>query len=388
VVKLLDFGFQPPCNGFLKVPNDPEYTHPLVLNLCEICGLIQINDPVPINEIQPRYEWIAYNEPEGHLDQVAERITHLEAISRRDLILGISYKDDSILRRLKERGFQNVRRLDPLEDLKISQHLAGTETIQDRLTPEIADDISRKYGLAELVVARHILEHAYDTRKFIKALTRLLKPNGYIVIEAPDCTQSLEHLDYTMPWEEHILYLTAGAFRSLFVFNGLSLVDYHCFPYLHENSLVGMAQVKNGSHVSLPTQSETSGEKNRAYNYAQQFSGQRKRYKEFFAEQKRRRKVALLGAGHLACVFINLLELKDYIEFIVDDNPNKKGLFMPGSHLAICGSTALMEKDIKLCLLSVSPESERTVIQRNKMFIDNAGTFGSMFPVSENAIAV
>ena len=97
-------------------------------------------------------------------------------------------------------------------------------------------------------------------------------------------------------------------------------------------------------------------------------------------------KIALFGAGHLACAFVNFLGLKEDIAFFVDDNSNKKGLFMPGSRLPIYGSHSLLEEHIKLCLLSLNPLSEEKVIANNKNFTDQGGTFKSIFPASKHVL--
>ena len=94
----------------------------------------------------------------------------------------------------------------------------------------------------------------------------------------------------------------------------------------------------------------------------------------------------MLGAGHLCCAFVTFLQLQDYFEFVIDDNPNKQGLFMPGSRLPIYPSTALLEQDIKLCLLSLSPDSETKVVQKNQEFVEKGGTFASIFPASQLAL--
>src|SRR5438477_5075076 len=48
----------------------------------------------------------------------------------------------------------------------------GVETIQDRLTPETAAEIARNRGEADLLIVRHILEHAHQPLRFLEALTR------------------------------------------------------------------------------------------------------------------------------------------------------------------------------------------------------------------------
>jgi hypothetical protein len=79
--------------------------------------------------------------------------------------------------------------------------------------------------------------------------------------------------------------------------------------------------------------------------------------------------------------------LKEHIEFIVDDNPQKRGLFLPGSGLPIVGSDALISEDIKLCLLSVHPQAEDRVIENNQGFTEHGGAFASMFPRSKLALS-
>ena len=58
--------------------------------------------------------------------------------------------------------------------------------------------------------------------------------------------------------------------------------------------------------------------------------------------------VAVLGAGHLACAFINYLRVGEHVSFVVDDNPHKHGLRMPGSRLPIRGASALLEERVAL----------------------------------------
>lgn len=201
--------------------------------------------------------------------------------------------------------------------------------------------------------------------------------------------RALEKCDYTTLWEEHILYFTLESFRRCFAFSGFSLVRYELCPYPFENSLVGIAQLREGVASFFPSESTLENEKSRAQTYSEKLPRHRDKLKKFFSEYRQSQdKIALFGGGHLACTFINLLELKDHIEFIVDDNPNKQGLFMPGSRLLIYRSAALLEENIKFCLLSLSLESEDKVVQNNQDFLEGGGTFFSIFPVSNHALQI
>lgn len=386
---LLDLGMQPICNRFLTNPVDKEYTHRMIIGQCNSCGLIQAINPVPASELLPCYDWITYNEPEGHLDQMCEIVLSLPGITRESTVCGVSFKDDSTLSRIKRRGVKHIWRIDPKDDLGINDSGAGVETIQEFLTPEIADTIAQNHSIADAVIARHILEHAHDIHRFIQALKQLVNPKGYIIFEVPDCTRALENCDYTTLWEEHILYFTPETFRNYFAYSGFPLYRFKSYPYPFENSLVGIAQAQGQAIPSFSSENILRSERRRARLFAENFPKHVDKFKEFLSGYRQSKgKIALFGAGHLACTFINLLGLKDFIDFCVDDNPNKQGLFLPGSHLPIYGSSALIKENIKLCLLSLSPMSEEKIMQINQNFLAKGGTFLSIFPASKHALRI
>ena len=75
------------------------------------------------------------------------------------------------------------------------------------------------------------------------------------------------------------------------------------------------------------------------------------------------------------------------IDFVIDDNPNKCGLFMPGSRLPIVGSDALLSTaNVKLCLLGLNPLAENKVINRHAAFTARGGVFKSIFTSSAVAL--
>src|SRR5260221_4044919 len=76
--------------------------------------------------------------------------------------------------------------------------LANVEAVPDALTSIRATAISQQYGKAQLVICRHIFEHACKLNSFLAGLTGLVAPDGYLMLEVPDCTSSLERSDYTM----------------------------------------------------------------------------------------------------------------------------------------------------------------------------------------------
>lgn len=360
--------------------------HPMRFGQCMECGLAQTIDPVPANELVPPVDWITYNEPERHLDEVAELLTKLPGITSGASFLGVSFKDDTLLDRMKRRK-SSTYRLSLSDDLNVERKGCGVETIQARLTQDAAKRITATRGRADVVLARHILEHAYDLRGFIAAVGLLAKPGGYLVFEVPDCTLAFEKFDITTLWEEHIVYFTPAAFQGALTRCGAELAGYACYPYPFENCLVAAVRMTTsalpGKHAPAILQAELS----RASAFASSVAQTRQDVRALLTRIRQSgRKIAIFGAGHLACTWVHLLQIRDLLECAIDDNPHKQGRFLPGCQLPIRGSNFLTSDGIKLALLSVNPEAEEKIITRNSEFIEKGGEFASIFPASRHSL--
>ena len=383
---LRDFGPHPICNRYLTAANAPEFTHPMVIGQCGACGLVQTLDPVPAAELVPAVDWIAYNEPEGHLDAVAETLAGLPGLNPGAVCVGVSFKDDTLVARMQQRGFTTWR-LDMERDLGITRNGCGVESIQAQLDGPRASAITAQRGHADLVIARHILEHAHDLRGFIAAVRSLAKPGGYVVFEVPDCTLAFDLKDITTLWEEHTVYFTPATFQSTVATGGAALVNFAIHPYPFENCLVGVTRTDASAPPTTAARETLASERARARAFAESLSVRRDELRGYLTDFRARHgKIAVLGAGHLACTWIHLLGLAEFIEFLADDNPHKQNHFLPGARLPIRGSASLITENIKLCLLAVSPEAEPKVIARNREFVERGGRIASIFPASRNAL--
>jgi hypothetical protein len=369
----------------LRNRQEEEKFYPLVIGQCQESGIICLTTPFPPNELVPVFDWITYNEPEPHLDHTVDLLCSLKGINKQTVVGGITFKDDSTLARFNHRGFKTWR-VDIHNDLGVSIKGAGVESIQASLTTEKALRISEKYGKAKILIVRHIFEHVYDLSMFSEALKLLTATDGYIVFEIPDCSRSLKSFDYTMLWEEHLYYFTPETFKIALAACGFDLVHFELYPYPFENSLVAVTRIGSKPEMKV-TEAIVRQELVRGMQYAGKFDDYKRKFRQFFSDYSQNRgKVALLGAGHMACTFIWLFQLQGYINCVIDDNPHKQGLYMPASRLPILPSKVLIEDDISLCFLSLNPMSEEKVILNNIKFLNRGGKFLSIFPASPHSI--
>jgi hypothetical protein len=382
---ILNAGLQPVSNRYLHNRIDEEVMYPLIVGQDKKNGVISLITPFPPKELVPKFDWISYNEPEPHLDHTVDFLCRLEGVNEKSVVGGITFKDDSTLLRFARRGFKTWR-LDIHDDLNIVEKGAGAESIQAALKAPKAHKITEKYGLADILIVRHIMEHVYDLLEFTSALKLLMSNDGYIVFEIPDCTRSLELSDYTMLWEEHLYYFTPFTLKIMLNIYGFELIRFENYDYPFENSMVAVTRIGDKQGVEI-AEDKLRIELVRGKQYGKEFKEYRTKFKEIFTEYRQKNgKIALLGAGHLASMFIWLFQLQEYIECVIDDNPHKQGLFMPASRLPILSSHVLLEQNISLCLLGLNPMNEEKVILINQEFVKKGGKFLSIFPASPRAI--
>ena len=192
----------------------------------------------------------------------------------------------------------------------------------------------------------------------------------------PDATRALERLDYTTVWEEHVLYFTPTTLRGCLERERLR-DRIAGIASLYARKLAGRDRTGRANNETGPRRVQRKSFA-RAAIHARVPSYSRRIHERL----RDRGRIAMLGAGHLTGAFVNLYGLAERIEFVADDNPNKQGLFMPGSRLPILPSSELVERDIDLCLMTVRPEIEEAVAAKNAAFTARGGRLASVFPDS------
>ena len=382
---LVEFGQQPPSNRFEFRASPETERHPLTIAQCDGCGLVQLVSPMSLDMVKARFEWLVYNEPESHLDALVGRATRLPDVAPGKRVIGLTYKDDTTLARFDRMGYRNTYRFDPALDLGVKDRCAGLETFQAVLAGAPVPALIAKHGRADLLVARHILEHAHDPVSLLATMGKLTAPGGYLLLEVPDCTKFIGACDYSFAWEEHITYFSSETLAALIDRAGLSLHDIYLHSYPYEDALIAI--VRNDAPVRA-RRSEAQDIRDllkAGADFAESYENVKAKIQSRLRRWRQDgKRIAIFGAGHLAAKFINFYALGDLVECVIDDHENKREMLMPGSRVPIHGAAAL--KDIDICLLSLNPESERKVVAKHQDFRDRSGQFMSIFALNPNSV--
>ncbi len=386
VVERLDVGHHPVATFYLERQDAPERDFRLAVGQCRDCGTIQSTQIVPHDALIPPYDWLFAREPEEHLDEVVDQIAALPGLGPDSVIGALTYKDDTTVERFRRKGFTNTWRVKLDEDLGVENPAANIETVQKLTNPVTMAEIAARRGAADVLIVRHITEHAENLIAFIEGLAALVKPGGVLMLEVPDCTDNLRLKDYCMIWEEHSLYLTPATFAALSSIGGFEPIRTDVYPRPFENSLVQLAR-KTGTPGKVRISAEAKSQVGLLEAYADAYEPAKRELRAKL-ERVRAEKgpIALFGAGHLACAFANFMDVADLIDFVADDTPQKIDKFLPGARLPILPSAALVERKVAVCLLALSINNEDAVIGRNAAFTQAGGEFRSIFRASSRSI--
>lgn len=377
---LLDFGDQPIAHRYLATPDELEYTHPMRLGFCHSCGLSQMVDPVPPSQLYTQYNWLSSWKWNPHLGELLDTIERLPGLTKSSKLLEIGSNDGSFLEELRDRGFSNLVGLEPADDASAASIERGIATVHDYFTRDVAQGIVEEFGYPDLIVARHVLEHVADLPTFAISLREALQPGAYLLIEVPDFEFHQRAIDYSGMWEEHVNQFTAETLARFFAdvgipvesvesleFNGKALVAYGRYsaeaPRVH---------VQAGADLAA-----------RAFLYRDAWPGFAAEMREYLGSQKSAgKRVGVYGIGRRAIVLINVCDVADCIEFAVDDQSERQGKYVAGSHLPIHSTDVLLNGELDVCLLGVNAENEDSVTGKLREFVQHGGEFVSILPPS------
>lgn len=383
LIPLINFGKHPIAHHFLSTADETEYSHQVNLSFCNDCGLIQLVDPIPPEHFYTNYNWLSSWKIQSHMRGVIDYVKTLPGFNKDSKILEVGCNDGSFLEALRGAGYQNLLGIEPAKDARSASVEKGIETINAYFNQSTALEILNSRDKFDLVIFRQVLEHIVDLTGMRKALDQIIKPGSYILVEVPNFDFSLRTYDYSSIWEEHVNFFTRSTMNKFLSEIGIKVIHTDTANFCGEALIVFGEKTKEIGESSVADNGLDIARKN-GVNFKNRWPVFKKEFSDYLQKQKDNGiKIALYGAGARACTMVNFTALTAYIDFVVDDQPEKQGKYLPGSRLPIYPSSELEAKNVGLCLLSVNAETENRVISKHREFIDKGGVFISINPPSD-----
>jgi 2-polyprenyl-3-methyl-5-hydroxy-6-metoxy-1,4-benzoquinol methylase len=352
----IDFGPMPIAHRMRRRRDETETRYPLKELVCRQCGLVQIADPIDPEDLYREFNYCFSGwKPQPH---IAAELAMIQADAPGPRMLEIGSNDGLFLGEARKAGFAPLLGIEPNRVATDAARELGLEIVNEMLTPALAADLATRHGRFDTIVLRQVLEHLTDLAGFFRSAEILLAPEGVLFVDVPDCEQGFARGDVTMMWEEHVNSFTEATLEATLARFGFGIVRRECYNYSGGTIAVcakRSAAPQSGLDLAMHLASVDT--------YEARARAIREKLRALLRHARASgHAIALYGAGNRACTFSNWAEIGPFVDYAIDDQAERQGLFMPGTGIAVCASTTLAEEERPvLCMLAVNTENDDAV---------------------------
>ncbi len=360
---------------------DPVFA--LDLYQCRNCGHAQILDVVDPAHLFRDYIYstsISLGLVEHFRRYAAEMVSRF-GFRAGALAVDIGSNDGTLLRFLKEAGL-NVCGIDPARQIAEKATASGIPTLPEFLTLPIAEQLVMTYGQADLVTANNVFAHSDNLGEMADCVAKLLAPNGVFIFEVSYLLDIVDAYLFDTVYHEHLCYHSVQPLAHFFDRHGLELFDVQRITN-KGGSIRGFVQKKGGGKtVSTECSRLLALEAERKLNepstlraYAARIEQKKRDVTELLRGLKNSgKKIAGFGASATVTTLLYNFELAPWIEFLVDDNVSRHGLFSPGHHLPVLSPSQLYQQNIDVVLI-LAWQYATPIMKKHQAFLEKGGVF-------------
>jgi SAM-dependent methyltransferase len=344
---LVDLGTSPLCESFVPPErlNEMEPFYPLHVWVCDRCLLVQLEQYVPPEEIFTEYAYFSSYSTSWveHARRYAERMVERLSLSPASLVVEVGSNDGYLLQHFVARGIP-VLGIEPAANVARSAEERGVETLVEFFGVETAHRLAESGTRADLIVGNNVFAQVPDLNDFVAGLAILLADDGVLTLEFPHLVNLIEGNQFDTIYHEHFSYFSLSTTRAIFAAHGLALVDVEELP-THGGSLRVYARhagaagpVAEAVEALLRREEELGYDSLAPYaTFAGRVEETKRALLEFLIGAKREGKaIAGYGAPGKGNTLLNYCGIRtDFLDYTVDRNPYKHGLFLPGTRIPI-----------------------------------------------------
>ena len=354
---VLDLGEQPLANAFLRESElaRPEDRYRLSVLFCDRCLLVQTDTNVPPEKIFSNYIYFSsYSQVWlEHAKAYCEAMIPRFDLGPRTRVIEAASNDGYLLKNFVARGIPCLG-IEPAANVADVARGAGVPTECVFLGEETARAVVASGGPAKLVIANNVLAHVPAINDFVAGLRALLAEDGVLTVECPHLARLIEGVQFDTIYHEHFFYFSVAAIERIFAAHGLRLFDVEQLS-THGGSLrifAERADSRSLRPVSEGLAALRAWERDIGIGQRQYYDGFTRRVQATIASirgfldraKRDHQSVVAYAAAAKGNTLLNACGVtKDDVAYVVDSNPHKQGLYLPGTHIPVYAPERIAE---------------------------------------------
>lgn len=325
---VLDLNEQPLANSFKKTAEEAEPYFPLRLNICEDCTHLQLSHAVNPDLLFKNYLYVSGTSQtlKDYFDWFANySFEHFDENPK--AVLDIACNDGTQLNSWKKLGLKTYG-IDPAENLhpiSSQEH----EVICDYFTDKYTYHYKNKN--LDIINAQNVFAHNSYPLEFLKQCKEIMHDNTVLFIQTSQADM-IKNNEFDTIYHEHLSFFNANSMNELAKRAGLYLTGVNKTP-IHGNSYVFVfrKQPHEGNLQSVLDEERRQGlqDMNTYLAYADHCSTIVEDLKQTIMHYRMQDYLIVgYGAAAKGNTLLNFGEI--HLDYIIDDNPLKQGLYSPG----------------------------------------------------------
>jgi len=373
---------------------DSEKKYPLCAYVCDNCFLVQLDEfEKPENIFEDYAYFSSYSSTwlqhaENYVNMMIKRF----GFDEKNMVVEIASNDGYLLQFFKEKNIP-ILGIEPAVNVAKVAKEKGIPTITKFFTVNIANELRRDGKNADLILGNNVLAHVPNLNDFVQGLKILLKPTGIITLEFPHILQLIRKNQFDTIYHEHFSYFSLIAIEKIFPFHGLTVFDVEEIP-THGGSLriyvkhseYNDISINEKVNILLEKEKQSGLENISTYtNFIENVEVIKKQLREFvIGVRDSGKKIVCYGAAAKGNTLLNYCVIgNNFIDYAVDQNPFKQGLFLPGTHIPIKNPDEI-QKTKPDYLLIMPWNLKNEIMEQMKYIRDWGGKF--VIPIPEVTI--
>lgn len=343
----LDLGVSPIANNLVEIQHlsQEDIKYPLHVMTCQICTLVQLPEVIPREILFPsNYTYFSSYSSSWlqHSKAYAEKMISFLELNQTNLVVEIASNDGYLLQFFANSQIQ-VLGIEPAEGVAKAAVAKGIPTRIEYFGELVALELA-KGRKPKLMIGNNVLAHVPDLHDFIKGFSVLIDEQGLITFEFPHLLNLIKNCQFDTIYHEHYSYLSVSALTPLFAKYGLKIVTIEKLM-THGGSL-RIYVAKNSSNWTVHESVQGIIDEESRYDprekdtYSLIQSGTEKIKTDLLSTltkyKREGKKISAYGAAAKGVTLLNFCKIgNDFLDYVIDLNPNKQGKFLPGSRIPI-----------------------------------------------------